>query len=180
VTLRSGGKGGDKLKAELGNNKDKVPPGPGDKKQPAKETDGGRRARQLVEATGAAREKLFDEFRQGKGATYTEGLALAITKLEPAEKRKARDALTARLARMSAETLTSYLKDDEAEIRRAAAWACVLKDSKAHVPGLIELLRDRDPAVARTAHAALKELSGEKFAADAAEWKAWWAKQKRE
>jgi HEAT repeat protein len=90
---------------------------------------------------------------------------------------------------MKADTLTNYLKDEEPEIRRAAALACALKESKAHVPQLIEVLRDPEPDVARAAEKALRELTGQKFgpAANAtpaerdkaiAAWQEWWKKQK--
>ena len=121
---------------------------------------------------------------EGKGVVYTEALAQAIPELTGADKRKAREALSDRLTRMSAETLSKYLKDRDTEVRRAAAWACACKESKAHIPELIGLLDDREATVAYTAHAALKELTGQKFPFDPkdrakaiAQWKQWWAKQ---
>ncbi|HEV3115469.1 MAG TPA: HEAT repeat domain-containing protein, partial [Gemmataceae bacterium] len=80
------------------------------------------------------------------------------------------------------------LQDESAEIRRAAALACAMKEEKGFVPDLIGLLEDRQPSVARAAYAALKDLTGKDLgrAADAqpeararavAAWKEWWKKQ---
>ena len=81
-----------------------------------------------------------------------------------------------------------YLEDEDAEIRRAAALACAMKDCQDHIPGLIRLLGDRDVLVAQAAHAALRELSGQdlgpRAGADGTErdraiaaWRAWWKGQ---
>jgi hypothetical protein len=62
------------------------------------------------------------------------------------------------------------------------------KEARQFVPRLIELLSDREAVVTRSAHAALRELSGVDFgpAATAGEverkkaveqWQAWWNKQ---
>jgi HEAT repeat protein len=88
---------------------------------------------------------------------------------------------------MSARTLSDKLQDDDLEVRRAAALACAMRDERAHVPRLIELLQDPEAAVARAAHAALKSLTNQDLGpgADAgqadvaravAAWKDWWAK----
>ena len=55
---------------------------------------------------------------------------------------------------MTADTLRGKLKDDDAEIRRAAAVACAMKDEKSFVPDLIEILDDPEPIVSRAAMAA--------------------------
>ena len=70
-------------------------------------------------------------------------------------------------------------------------YAIGMKETKAHVSTLIEMLRDPEPVVVRGAHAALKALSGQDFGpatgADDAEikkavaaWQSWWEKQKKE
>jgi hypothetical protein len=158
----------------------KVPAGPGDRPPPPPESAGAKLARQFLDAPGDKKERMLEEYREARGTMYTEAIAFAIPSLTGADKRQARDALAARLARMKAATLRDYLKDEEPEIRRAAAWACVLKDLRPLAPDLIELLEDREATVAQTAHAALTELTGQKIGPDAAEWKAWWAKQPRE
>jgi hypothetical protein len=144
---------------------------------------------ELVRARPEKRKEVIDQLRDGKGTKFTEALADAIPQLSGDDKRKARDALADRLARMKADTLDRYLQDELPEIRRAAALACAMKEEKEHVPGLIDLLRDAEPAVVRAAHAALKELTHEDFGpgigADKEEvakaveaWRAWWAKKK--
>jgi HEAT repeat protein len=118
---------------------------------------------------------------------HTEALALAIPQLSGKVQVRARGALVERMARMTARTLRDKFEDEDAEVRRAAALACAMKEQKEHVPRLIELLEDPEPPVARAAYAALKSLTGQDFgpAADAsradvkksaAAWKAWWAK----
>jgi hypothetical protein len=193
TTLKSGGVGGDGLKdvsmKALDGKDAKVPPSGGARGLDDK-TERGKLAKEVVDAGGAKQERLIAQYRDAKGVAYTEALAGAIPHLSGETKMKARDALAERLARMTPNTLTDYLKDDEAEIRRAAALACALKESKAHVPQLIDMLRETDPAVERAVVAALKDLTGQNFGppADAtpeqrdkaiAAWKGWWAKQQK-
>jgi hypothetical protein len=206
--LRSGGVGGGALKGAPGlkptdiGEKTKPGPGPkavakGAKEPPAprpkeeKESAASRLGRELVAGSPARRAAALERLRQTKGVDYTEALVGAIPRLEGGLKRKAREALAERLARMKATTLRTYLKDEEAELRRAAALACASKESKELIPDLIGLLSDPEPAVERAAHAALKDLSGKDFgpaaaatraerARAAAEWRAWWRKQTRE
>jgi HEAT repeat protein len=111
---------------------------------------------------------------------YTEALAFAIPRLEGDVKQKARAALTARLIRLKAESLTKYLEDEEPEIRRAAALACAAKGVRPAIPKLIARLRDREEIVVQAAHTALKEMSGQNLGATAADWEAWWMKQAKE
>jgi hypothetical protein len=130
----------------------------------------------------------IERLRDQKGADNTEALATAIPHLSGESRQKARDALADREARMSAKTIGSDLQDENAEIRRAAALACALKEHKQFISQLIALLSDRKPAVSRAAYAALKELSGQDFGpkGDADEptrkraisdWQDWWKKQ---
>jgi HEAT repeat protein len=131
---------------------------------------------------------MLERLRDGKGTGYTDALVSAIPKLNGDARRKAREALADRLTRMKAETLAQYLQDEDAEVRRAAALAAGMKDSKPLIPHLIRLLSDREATVARAAHASLKALSGEDFgprpdatlqqrARAVTAWKAWWARQ---
>ena len=77
----------------------------------------------------------MQQYRDGKGVTYTEALAGAIPQLNGEDKgRKARDALSERLTRMKAEVLARYLQDPDAEIRRAAALAAAMKEAKTLIP----------------------------------------------
>jgi hypothetical protein len=143
---------------------------------------------EFVRAAGEDQENLLTKLKSSKGVVYTEALAGSIPLLNGGMKAKARDALARRLTRMSAETLKDKLKDDNLEIRRAAALACALKKAKAHIPHLIALLEDPELPVALAAHQALKDLSGEDFGPEAdatraerkeavAQWKAWWKKR---
>lgn len=149
-----------------------------------------RLAERLMQATGARHADLLEQLESGKGPKYTEALAAAIPKLEGEKHRKARQAMADRLTRMKDETLTEYLKDEDAEIRRGAALAVGQKDSKKLVPHLIALLRDPERSVVRAAHASLKALTGKDFGPSAQatreqrdravlKWIAWWSKQRK-
>jgi hypothetical protein len=166
---------------------------PEERAKPGKteQTAAARMTDELVKARGERRAELLEKLRDGKGADHTEALASAIGKLDGDDRRLAREALADRLTRMKPATLREYLKDEEAEVRRAAALAVAQQDSKLLVPDVIGLLKDPSPLVRRAAHAALKALSGKDFGpaadADAAErlraiaaWRSWWKKQARE
>jgi hypothetical protein len=131
---------------------------------------------ELVKAGAGEQEQALRRLRDSKGAVYTDALAHAVHRLEGAAKARARDALADRLTRMTSATLADKLRDDDAEVRRAAALACAMKDDRANVPRLIEALQDPEPAVARAARAALKSLAGQDLGPEPAPWKDWWAK----
>ena len=146
---------------------------------PPPELASARLAREFVQAPPAKQEQALQTLREAKGTVYTEALASAIPLLDDAARRKAaRDALAERLSRMKDQTLGLYLKDEDAEIRRAAALACVLKDAKTLIPGLIPLLDDPEKDIVRKAALlALKELSGKNLGPAREDWQAWWDKQ---
>jgi len=214
-TLKSGGVGADAIKnksdkvteapdkkedhsdsSKLLDPKDKLtspPADTGETKTDSKneESAAARRMTEELAATkGAQQEELLAKYKEAKGPAYTLALAGAIPRLSGESKSKARDALAERLTRMTAATLRAELKDEDAEIRRAASLACAMKDDKSHIPDLIPLLDDREPLVGRAAHAALKSLTNQDFgpakgasAKDRAQaveaWKDWWEKQKQ-
>lgn len=142
---------------------------------------------QLVLATPQDLDALLERVRGSKGSIYTEGLAAAIPKLHGDAKTKACSTLAERLSRMTVATLRDKLQDENAEIRRATALACAMKEQKAFVPDLISMLNDSEPRVIRAAHAALKALTQEDFGPDEGArkaardraievWREWWAK----
>jgi hypothetical protein len=204
VTLRSGGVGKEGLenfskksgaKSDKSNSSDSKPADPsgkiGARSIPLEEEDvearAARLSTELAKADSAQQTEMFEKYQEGKGAVYTLALAGAIPRLGGEAKGKAREALAQRLTRMTAATLRQELKDDDPEIRRAAALACAMKDDKSHVPDLIPLLEDREPIVGRAAHAALKNLTGKDFGPEAnasrqetanamAAWRGWWDK----
>jgi hypothetical protein len=156
--------------------------------RPVEVTESARLAGSLVRASADEQGNLLNRLRDSKGVQYTEALATAIPQLKGETKTQARDALATRLARMKTGTLKNYLKDEDAEIRRAAALACARREAKEHFPTLIDLLLDPDPVVERAAHSALKALAGQDFGpppgASRAEraraivaWQLWWSKQ---
>jgi hypothetical protein len=145
----------------------------------------------LLKVPAATWPKALESIRDGKGPDFTQALTLVIAQADGERKKTARDALAERLTRMSADTLRAFLKGDDAELRRAAALACAMKDDKTHVPDLIERLAVDDDFVVKAARAGLKSLSGGKDfgpepgytkldrAVAVEEWTAWWARQKK-
>jgi len=144
------------------------------------ESEAARVSARLLQAPLKEQEELIRELQAGKGASYTEALAAVIPQLAGNLRALARDALAERLTRMTAETLRDKLKDDNGEIRRAAALACAMKEDKSHVPDLIALLEDQEPSVTRAVRAALRELTGQDLGPGARAWKEWWAKQRKD
>jgi hypothetical protein len=128
------------------------------------------------------------KLRDTKGSEHTQALAYGIDQLDGDKRHKAREALAERLSKLKSSFLPTYMKDDNAELRRAAALACALKEDKNHIGELIDLLNDREKTVERAAYAALKDLTNQNFgptvsASDAEKataiksWREWWRKQ---
>jgi hypothetical protein len=143
----------------------------------------------LVGASPEEQDAILSQLRDGKGVAFTDALARAIPRLATADRLKGRDALAMRLARMTAATLRDKFTDDNAEVRRAAALACAMKEDQGFVSDLVGLLGDSQPSVARAAHVALTALTGQDFgpAADATarereraqrRWREWWTSRK--
>jgi len=142
---------------------------------------------ELIKAAPIDREDLMNKLRDAKGSANTDALAAAIPQLSGGAKSKASEALAQRLARMTADTLRDKLKDENSEVRRAAALACAMKEDRSLIPDLIGLLEDRESRVERAAYASLKALTDEDFgptpnadterrSQSVARWREWWAK----
>jgi HEAT repeat protein len=114
---------------------------------------------EVVEAAAGRREQFLVRLREGKGVAYTQALAAVIPRLTGHDQARARNLLAERLVRMNAETLRDKLQDESAEVRRAAAIACALKESTDHIPDVMTLLEDPEPDVTQSAGAALKRLT---------------------
>jgi HEAT repeat protein len=129
------------------------------------DTEAGQLSAKLVKARGANQAQLLTKFKDHEGVVYSQALAAAIPQLHGKMQIQARQALSERLSRMTEETLRGRLKDDDAEIRRAAAMACALKAKDDLVPELLDLLEDPEPAVVEAARAALQRLTGREVGA---------------
>jgi hypothetical protein len=105
--------------------------------------------------------QLIDEYREKKGALYSETLAALAGTLTGEKQRQARDALSNRLTRMTAKTLKSFLSDPDREFRRAACLAIALKPEASLIAEVIERLEDNEEIVWSTARAALVQLTKE-------------------
>jgi len=141
------------------------------------ETDAQRLSRELI-ATPAARPALIEKLRDSKGTAFTDALALAAVRLSGEPQQQVREAMVKRLSRMTAATLREMLTDENAEIRLGAAGAAGAKEDRQLIPALIEVLMDKNGAVASSAHVSLKRLSGKEFPATAISvWREWWKSQ---
>jgi hypothetical protein len=194
VTLKAGGVGGEALRNQTkpavadtdetprsSVTPNAVPPAPAPKEATPADLSA-----ELINAAPDAQPEILARYQNAKGVAYTEALASAIPRLPASSQGKARDALAERFMRMNLATLRARLRDNDAELRIAAARACAGKDDTVYVPDLIALLDDREPAVIRAARSALKHLSrGKDFGpadetnpADRTkamdEWKRWW------
>jgi hypothetical protein len=159
--------------------KELAPPGsPPNGPEPA--GDALRRDGEVEEAAEAQLKAMLRRLEEGKGPAYTSALAELIARLQGGPKSQAREALVRRLAWMRAMTLREFLKDEDSEIRRAAALAAVKKGLKELIPDLIPLLRDPEREVIEAAHGALKELSMQELGPDADAWQSWWKRQKKD
>jgi hypothetical protein len=193
TTLRQGGTGGAQL---IGRKNKPFFDGGAEaaaNKPAAADNPAARLGEELARAGGDKRDQLLKELRDRKGAEYTAALAAAIPKLEGDTHKKAREALAERLSRMTSETLSAKLDDDDPEVRRAAALAVAMKEDNGHALKLIDLLNDPEARVAHAAHAALKSLADDKVdfgpKKDATReergravlaWKEWWRKRLQE
>jgi hypothetical protein len=140
---------------------------------------------ELVNAKGDEQTAILARLRDAKDNDSTDALALVIPRLSGDIQQHARDALTARLTRLSAATLRDKLQDDRMEVRCAAALACGRKIAREHIADLLQLLDDPEMEVVQSARVALTELTGEDFGptSDAdrrsrteavAAWSKWW------
>jgi HEAT repeat protein len=119
----------------------------------------------LTRAKGVKQTQLLTQYKDQEGVVYTQALAGAIPNLKGKIQQQARQFLAERLSRMTVETLRGRLKDDDPEIRQAAAVACALKAKDELVPDLLDLLEDAEPAVAQAAQDALQRLTGREIGA---------------
>jgi len=157
-------------------------------KKATPEDEATRLSKELIQATPARREAVLSKLRDSKGVVYTDALADAIPSLTGDARDQARDALTERLTRMKAATLSDKLQDDNPEVRGAAALACAMKEAKSRIPDLIALLDDPERFVALAAKTALKNMTGQNFGRVVGvarvdqtrvigDWNEWWRKQ---
>jgi len=143
-----------------------------------------------AEKEGGARLKtILTELGQRRGAEVLEGLSAAATHADKDIRGLAGDLLDQHLARQTPGFVKEKLKDDNAEVRKAAIRAA------AKMPGLvgdvIDCLSDSQTDVREAAHDVLVRLNkgddlGPSLQAEPGErqraiqkWRAWWEKQKR-
>jgi hypothetical protein len=145
----------------------------------------------LTQADLEGRQRALARCRDTKGAKYTAALALAIAAQSGGEERKQlREALAARMTRLTDKTLVGYLEDEDAEVRRAALLGLAFRESKGCTANVIEMLLDPQPAVSWAAYTALRSLTGQDFGPQlpateedkilsAARWRKWWEEKGR-
>ena len=129
------------------------------------DVEAARLSAKLTKVKGAKQTQLLTQYKDQEGVVYTQALAGAIPNLKGKTQQQARQLLAERLSRMTADTLRGRFKDDDSEIRRAAAAACALKTKDDLVPDLLELLEDAEPPVVEAAQDALQRLTGREVGA---------------
>src|SRR5262249_23942782 len=80
----------------------------------------------LIRAPVVTQERLLEQYQKSNDPVHTRALALAIPRLKGFVRDRAREMLAERLARTPDATFEAELRDEDAEIRRAAARACAL------------------------------------------------------
>jgi hypothetical protein len=150
-------------------------------------------ARWAVELVQAPKDKEPEVLARLRAAPEPQGtlaLATAVRELKTVRQTKARTTLAQRFTDQDEADLTKRLKDEDAEVRRAAVTAAGMSGAKALIPEALKLLEDSDIGVAQAARAALKRLTDQDFgpAANASaldrsiaigHWYRWWVgKQK--
>jgi HEAT repeat protein len=127
----------------------------------------------ILQARPDQRERILRELTEGKGAANPQALARAIPKLPTADRAKARAALVKQLSRMKDDAFPDKLRDADAEVRQAAAAACVQRNDPTLVAHLIPLLSDSESPVSTEAHASLKKLTGQDLGYSPVAWQGW-------
>jgi hypothetical protein len=146
-------------------------------------------------AAAAAKERgprlkaLLNALEQRRGPEVLQGLARAAADSDKEIQELARELIDRHLYRQSVSFVQKALKDDHAEVRRAAV-RLVASRMPALVGDLVDLLADPDRDIRKAAHQLLiASNSGEDLgpAADASpsareeamrKWRAWWESQK--
>jgi HEAT repeat protein len=145
-------------------------------------------ADRLLKGPATRRRALLVKLRDGKGAAYTEALAMVVANLSGTARQSARDALAARLVRLPVDALRDQLFEDNNEIQRAAVLASGRKKDKSLIPDLIAMIGTEDGEIAHLASQGLKTMTGQDFGpaakatteqreSAAQAWEAWWDKQ---
>jgi HEAT repeat protein len=129
------------------------------------DVEAARLSSQLIQTRGVKLAQLLAKFKDHEGDAFTQALAEAIPQMKGKNQDQARRALAERLSRMNVDVLRDRLKDEDREIRRAAATASGLKASDDLVLDLFDLLEDTDSAVVEAAQSALQRLTGRDVAA---------------
>jgi hypothetical protein len=143
------------------------------------EAEAARLAAALTTAKPERREQLLARYRDEKGVAYTLALAEAIPGFQGKLQQNAREALVARLSRMTAASLRERFREEDPQLRSAAAAASGRKGDAGLVPDLVRLLDDDEDAVKTAATSALRELTGKSFTT-AKEWQTWQSGHKAE
>jgi hypothetical protein len=142
----------------------------------------------LAEAPLARQAELLQMYKDRGGPAYDGAVALALPSMSSELQKAGRSALADRMYCLPVKDLRQRLGEKDPELRRAAARVCQLREERALVPELIDLLEDDSPEVARQALQALRQISGRDFGPApaagleqrwqaTAAWLDWWERQ---
>jgi hypothetical protein len=139
---------------------------------------------------GPRLKQILVELEQRKGPEVYQGLALGAADSDLEMRQYSRDLLDRHLGRQKPDDIKEKLKDEEPEVRKAAA-RVVTSKMPTLAGAVIDLLADGEADVRQAAHAALVKLAkGQDFGPDEkatreqcetaqAKWREWWKRQKR-
>jgi HEAT repeat protein len=137
------------------------------------DVEAARLASELRKAQPPQQLQLIAKWKEAKEPVYARALADAIPGLRGPVKDKAREALGERLSREPDAALRELLRDEDVEMRQAAAAVCAKRTDRTLVPDLIALAEDPEPGVAHAAGESLRGLTGKDFDTPTG-WRDWW------
>lgn len=143
-------------------------------------------AQEYLTLAGTQRTAVLDKLEAGKGGEFTDALAWLIPQLATNEQKDViRDALSRRLQRSSAKTLSAYIlgSDQDMEVRLAAIQAVGSKDSegkKALIPDIIAFMDLGDSRGKSVAYDTLKSITKQDMGPRSKSWNDWWTLKGKE
>jgi hypothetical protein len=144
----------------------------------------------LVKAGPLRQTELLLAFKDRGGPEYDQAMALALPRLPAELQTVGRTILADRMHCTPLKHLRAKLRDEHAELRRAAVQACGMRKEQALVPDLITLLEQDDPKFVKHVRRVLRQFTGQDFGpspkADRDKrrqaitaWRDWWDRQAR-
>jgi hypothetical protein len=145
----------------------------------------------IVEAAPLQQAERLSSFKDKAGTAYDTALAQAIPQMKVELQKTGRAILMDRFYCLPLKKLGERLRDQEAEVRRAAVGVSRQRKLKALVPELIDLLDDDNQDIAKQVHELLQQFALQDFGPHRganhiqrqeakAAWRDWWEQQEKQ